>query len=180
MGGNIATNASGSRSFRYGATREHVLALTVAMIDGRVLTWRRGEAIDFDVPDIPLPGTRKNTAGYLLRPGMDWVDLFVGSEGTLGVVCEADLRLLPAAKDLLTGVVFFDEEERAVKAVEHWREVSGLRMLEYFDRGSLQMLRERFSDVPEGAGAAVLIEQEEGDAELWLERLEVRRGGLRR
>ena len=172
VGGTIATNASGSRSFRYGATREHVVAVTVALMDGSVHTWRRGEAIDFEVPNIALPGTRKNTAGYMLRPGMDWVDLFVGSEGTLGAVCEAELRLLPAVKDLLTGVVFFNEEERAVKAVEQWRGVSGLRMLEYFDHGSLQMLRERFSDLPVGAAAAVLIEQEQGDAEPWLERLE--------
>jgi len=55
----------------------------------------------------PLPAVTKNTAGYLLRPGMDWVDLFIGSEGTLGVIVEATLRLLPAPKAVLAGLLFF-------------------------------------------------------------------------
>src|SRR5579864_4246910 len=88
IGGNIATNASGSRSFRYGSTRRHVLGLRVVLMDGRVLQVKRGDKVDFPVPQIPLPNTTKNTAGYLLSPGMEWVDLFTGSEGTLGIVIE--------------------------------------------------------------------------------------------
>ena len=86
IGGNIACNASGSRSFRYGATRAWVERLRVVLADGRMLDIGRGEPIDFDPGTVPLPAVTKNTAGYLLRPGMDWVDLFIGSEGTLGVV----------------------------------------------------------------------------------------------
>ncbi len=56
----------------------------------------RGDKIDFAVPALPLPNTTKNTAGYPLAPGMDWIDLFAGSEGTLGIVTEAELQLLPA------------------------------------------------------------------------------------
>src|SRR5262249_32462277 len=107
IGGNIATNASGSRSFRYGPTRRWVERLRVVLADGRLMDVGRGEPIDFDPPPIPLPNVTKNTAGYLLRPGMDWVDLFVGSEGTLGVVTEARLRLIPAPKAVLAGLVFF-------------------------------------------------------------------------
>ena len=101
IGGTIATNASGSRSLKYGATRRWVERLRVVLADGRVMDVARGEAIDFDPGAIPLPDVTKNTAGYLLRPGMDWVDLFVGSEGTLGVVTEARLRLLPAPPAVL-------------------------------------------------------------------------------
>src|SRR5205814_990931 len=96
LGGTIATNASGARSFRFGSTRKWIERLRVVLADGRVMDVGRGQSIDFDVPAIPLPATTKNTAGYALRPGMDWVDLFAGSEGTLGVITEAEVRLLPA------------------------------------------------------------------------------------
>ena len=172
VGGTISTNASGSRSFRYGATRRYVRALSVATMDGRLRTVHRGEGIDFEVPALPLPNTTKNTAGYPLRPGMDWVDLFVGSEGTLGVVTEAELTLLPApAGELMTGVVFFPSDSEAVAAVDAWRAVDGVRMLEYFDGPSLRLLAPRFDGVPERAEAAILVEAEGGEVDAWLERL---------
>lgn len=158
LGGNIAANASGSRSFRFGATREHVLALRVALMDGRVIEVRRGQPVDFDVPAIRLPRTTKLSAGYRLAPGMDLVDLFIGSEGTLGVVTQAELKLLPAPGELISGVIFFRDEAAALDAVDRWRATPGLRMLEYLDRASLQML-----DVAHGA--ALMIEQE-GDVDV--------------
>jgi len=167
VGGTIATNASGSRSFRYGSTRKHVLGLRVALIDGRVLHVRRGDAVDFPVPQIPLPATTKNTAGYALSPGMDWVDLFVGSEGTLGITIEAELQLLPKPDDVLAGVIFFDGDEAALNAVDAWRSLEGLRMIEYFDCNSLAILRQRFAEIPVGVGAALLVEQENGDIDFW-------------
>ncbi|HEX5430410.1 MAG TPA: FAD-binding oxidoreductase [Bryobacteraceae bacterium] len=153
IGGNIAANASGSHSFLYGATRKHVLALRVVRMDGSIAEYRRGEAVDFDVPQIPLPRTTKHSAGYRLAPGMDFVDLFAGSEGTLGVVTEAELQLLPAPKEIMGGVVFFPSEEKALDAIERWRPVPRLRMLEYLDRASLEMM-----EVPHAA--AVMVEQE--------------------
>jgi FAD/FMN-containing dehydrogenase len=158
IGGNIAANASGSRSFLYGATRAQVLALRVALFDtsnpnGRIVEYRRGHAVDFDIPKIPLPRSTKHSAGYRLAPGMDFVDLFIGSEGTLGVVTEAELQLLPAPREIMGGVVFFPSEEAALDAVDRWRPVPGLRMLEYLDRGSLEIMQEPYA-------AAVMVEQE--------------------
>ena len=169
VGGTIATDASGSRSFRYGSTRKHVLGLRVALMDGRVLNVKRGDKVDFDVPEIPIPNTTKNTAGYRLKAGMDWVDLIAGSEGTLGIVIEAELRLLPKPADVLAGVVFFVADDAALEAVEAWRTVPGLRMLEYFDAHSLTLMRDRHSEIPARAGAALLIEQENGDIDFWAE-----------
>jgi FAD/FMN-containing dehydrogenase len=170
IGGTIATNASGSRSFRYDSTRRHILALRVALMDGRVLNTHRGDRINFAVPALPRPNTTKNTAGYPLAPGMDWIDLFTGSEGTLGIVIEAELKLLPASADLLAGVVFFGSDGAALDAVEAWRDLEGLRMIEYFDAKSLDFLRQRFQEeTPEHAGAALLIEQENGDIDFWVE-----------
>jgi FAD/FMN-containing dehydrogenase len=177
IGGTISTNASGSRSFRYGATRRWVEGLRVALPDGRVIEAARGEAIDFDPGTIPLPDVTKNTAGYLLRPGMDWLDLFVGSEGTLGVVTEARLRLLPLPMAVLGGVIFFPSDEAALDAVEVWRATASPRMLEYFDAPSLALLRRRFPEIPFAARTAILFEQElqsDDDPELdaWIERIE--------
>ena len=167
IGGTIATNASGSRSFRYGSTRRHILRLRVATMDGRVREFRRGDKIDFHVPALPLPQTTKNTAGYPLAPGMDWIDLFTGSEGTLGIVVEAELQLLPKPADVLAGVVFFISDGAALDAVDAWRQVDGLRMIEYFDAGSLDLLRPRYPEIPANAKAALLIEQEAGDIDFW-------------
>ena len=96
-------------------------ALRVVLADGRLIDVARGDAIDFDPGTIPLPAVTKNTAGYPLRPGMDWIDLFVGSEGTLGVVTEARVGLVPAPPAVLAGVVFFAEDAAALDAVDRWR-----------------------------------------------------------
>ena len=187
IGGTIATNASGSRSFRYGPTRRWVEALQVVLAAGTVRQFARGEAIDFDPGVVPLPEVTKNTAGYLLRPGMDWVDVFCGSEGTLGVITEARLKLLPAPQALLAGVVFFPDDEAALNAVERWQVTSGtdpqtgapapLRMLEYMDAHSLDLLRTRYPEMPSQAKAALLIEQElesedAPEVDEWIERIE--------
>jgi FAD/FMN-containing dehydrogenase len=106
---------------------------------------------------------------------MDWVDLFCGSEGTLGVITGARVRLLPAPKALLAGVVFFPSDRGALDAVEAWPK--GLRMLEYMDDHSLRLLRARYPEIPATAAAALLIEQElesEDDPEVdtWIDRIE--------
>ncbi len=158
IGGNIAANSSGSRSFRYGATRRHILSLRVAFMDGSIQTFRRGEKIDFDVPKISLPHTTKHSAGYPLAPNMEWVDLIVGNEGTLGVVTEAELQFLPAPGERLGGVVFFRSEADALEAVDRWRPTPGLNMIEYIDRASLEMM-----DTPHQAALMIEIE---GDADI--------------
>jgi FAD/FMN-containing dehydrogenase len=167
IGGTIATNASGSRSFRYGSTRRHVLGLRVALMDGRVLDVGRGDKVDFEVPRLPLPNTTKNTAGYPLVPTMGWIDLFAGSEGTLGIVTEAELQLLPAPADVLAGIVFMISDGAALDVVDAWRRIPGLRMIEYFDANSLDFLRPHYPEIPNRAAAALLIEQEEGDIDFW-------------
>jgi FAD/FMN-containing dehydrogenase len=176
LGGNIATNASGSRSFRYGSTRRWIERLRVVLADGRLLDLGRGEPIDFDPGAIPLPDVTKNTAGYLLRPGMDWIDLFAGSEGTLGVVTQARLRLLPAPAAVLAGVVFFADDPAALDAVDQWR-TTGARMLEYLDYPSLELLRTRFPEIPAAARAAILFDQaltsaDDPEVDRWLDRIQ--------
>jgi FAD/FMN-containing dehydrogenase len=97
---------------------------------------------------------------------MDWIDLFAGSEGTLGIVTEAEVQLLPAP-DVLAGIVFLISDSAALDVVEAWRRIPGLRMIEYFDANSLDFLRSHYPEVPNRAAAALLIEQEEGDLDFW-------------
>lgn len=171
VGGVLACNASGSRSFRYGSARRHVNAIRVALMDGRVVEYRRGDKVDFELPAIPLPDTTKYTAGYRLQPGMDWIDLFCGSEGTLGIILEAELPLLPVPPELFAGVVFFASDADALDAVDAWRDAADLRMLEYMDRNSLDLLRSRYSEIPKQTAACILMEAEGDDIETWEARL---------
>ncbi len=201
LGGNIATNASGSRTFKYGPTRKYVERLSVVLSTGEILNLRRGElfagqtgrlaiplrsgkTIAAQLPSYSMPDVRKHASGYFVAPGMDVVDLFIGSEGTLGVVVEAEVRLLPKPAGLLGAVVFFDDHSRLVSFVREtrshslsnrdsqmmgpkgldrvWPELTGLdaRALEYFDRESLSFLRQRYPLIPETAVGAIFFEQE--------------------
>jgi FAD/FMN-containing dehydrogenase len=152
LGGTIATNASGSRSFLYGSTRRHIQSLKVATMDGKIRHYIRGHKVDFPIPGVPVPDTTKHTAGYYLRPDLDWIDLFTGSEGTLGIIMEAEVKLLPTPPELLSAVIFFKSDEAALDAVDQWRKIPGLRMLEYMDANSLALLDNKNK-------AALLIEQ---------------------
>jgi FAD/FMN-containing dehydrogenase len=180
IGGNIATNASGSRSFLYGSTRQHLLAATVAWMDGSVRTFLAGEKINFPYMSFPEPQSRKHTAGYCLRENGGYLQLLCGSEGTLGVVLEAEVALLPLPAELLTGVVFFRSDSDALDAADCWRDAPGLRMLEFLDRPSLGLLRGAYPQIPNLAASALFVEQitegNYGDAEVaedaWLGRLE--------
>ena len=175
LGGTIACNSSGSRSFMYGSTRRWIQRLRVALPDGEVLDVRRGEKIDFDVPVIPQPAARKHSCGYPLRPDMDWIDLFTGAEGTLGVVIEAEVQLLPNPKALLNGIIFFPGDEAGLVALESWRSIPGLRMLEWVDDAALRMIEKRYPDVPAAAKAALIVEQisaSDADIDEWAARLE--------
>jgi FAD/FMN-containing dehydrogenase len=158
IGGNIAANASGSRSFRFDATREYVIGLRIARMGGNLMEVRRGDEVDFPVRPVRLPRTTKHSAGYRLCARMHFTDLFTGSEGTLGVVTQAQLKLIPALGELTGGVVFFPSEEAALDAVDRWRPLAGLNMLEYLDRTSLEIM-----EVPH---KAALIIEYEGDCDL--------------
>lgn len=118
VGGTIATNAAGAATFKYGSTRSWVEALTVVLANGDVLDLRRGDVTAspdgwfevaltsgrvarVPVPAYAMPRVAKLSAGYFARPGMDLIDLFVGSEGTLGVIVDAVLRVVPRPRVLV-------------------------------------------------------------------------------
>ncbi|HEX5888200.1 MAG TPA: FAD-binding oxidoreductase, partial [Pyrinomonadaceae bacterium] len=165
LGGTVATNASGARTFKYGPTRNYIERLKVVLASGEVLDLRRGDKIPkIPVPTYHRPATRKNAAGYFIAPDMDALDLFIGSEGTLGVICEIEARLVPKPQGLLSGVVFFANESDVLAFVAEAKSGAvDARALEFFDNESLNFLRQKYPEVPGAAVAAIFFEQETTD-----------------
>src|SRR6185369_3605563 len=161
LGGTVATNASGARTFKYGPTRNYIAGLKVVLAGGGVLDLKRGEvhadaqghlrignSIELTLPTLRRPATRKNATGYFVAPEMDAIDLFIGSEGTLGVICEISTRLLPKPEGLLSGVVFFTDEDDVLALVAEVRAGVDARAIEFFDNESLNFLREKYPAIP--------------------------------
>ena len=175
IGGTLATNASGARSYKYGTTRQFVLEIDIVLSDGRTASVRRGDTIDQplqldDGSTIHFPSVQfqspkcKNAAGYFVQPGMDWLDLFIGSDGTLCVFAECTLKLLKSPAEFLSGVLFVEREEDCWDLLEKIRKTKTSEVspcsLEYFDHGSLQRLKHKFSNIPDNARAALFFEQD--------------------
>lgn len=164
VGGTVSTNAAGAATFKYGTTRDWVRGLTVVLADGEVLELRRGEVcasadsmfeiektdgsvVDIHIPDYTMPAVPKRSAGYYSEPGMDLVDLFIGSEGTLGVIAEVELAFRRPRPGWLVGLVQLADDRRAVSLVDGLRQSSvagevDVVAIEYMDARCLELLRE--------------------------------------
>jgi glycolate oxidase subunit GlcD len=147
IGGNIATNAGGPHAFKYGVTGTWVTGLEAVVAPGDLIAV--GGAI------------RKDVAGYGLK------DLLVGSEGTLGIVTAAWLRLVPAPEATLPVVGLYRGVAAGVAAIEAVFG-SGLQpaAIEYLDRGALDAARDAFPwPVPDDVGFLVVGEADGSEAE---------------
>lgn len=105
IGGNLSTNAGGTNVLHYGTAREQVLGLEVVLPDGRV--WNGLRAL------------RKDTAGYDLK------QLYIGAEGTLGIITAANLKLYPVPKNLQTAFIGIDDVQTAVDLMARLRDEMG-------------------------------------------------------
>lgn len=204
-GGIVATNAAGPATFKHGTTRAWVLGLVVVLPTGDVLELERDQTLAH--PDgyfeielarravrVPVASSRKVavpkcSAGYFGAPGMDLVDLFIGSEGTLGVITEVTLRVVPEPPARLTVMVRAPHERVAVDLARVLREQSqatrassdprGLDVaaIEHLDARSVALLREEGEDrrldveLPVGTSAVLFVDIELPDRttehELW-------------
>jgi D-lactate dehydrogenase (cytochrome) len=193
IGGTLAANASGEKTFKYGSTRAYVEKLNVVLADGDSLILERekfkaegynlyiktesGIVYKLEIPVINMPLT-KNAAGYFCRKDMDAIDLFVGSEGTLGIITKAQLKLVSHPQQIISCLIFFNDEKDALKFISEARDISyrtrveknnnsiDALALEFLDENSLTFIREDYKQIPSDAKAAVWFEQEtSGDNE---------------
>lgn len=184
LGGTVATNASGARTYRYGPTRDWVRKLRVMTAAGEILDIPRGKYFSspggwfvvydstgrqhsFRVPDYAMPRT-KNTAGIYACPHMDLIDLFIGSEGAFGIITAVDVGLLPL-EPKCSIVQFTASDLQALELVQKLRLDKRLRLdfLEFYSEHALALLREMQNEdrrlvgmpiIPLTAGAAVFFE----------------------
>jgi D-lactate dehydrogenase (cytochrome) len=201
VGGAVATNAAGAATFKYGSVRRWVQGLTVVLANGDVLRLARGDVHArgrefvlatsegerlIRVPAIDMPDVPKCSAGYFAAPGMDLVDLFIGSEGTLGVIVEAELQHRPRPAGVCWLLVPLDAEAAAIALTGDLRDEPSLDVaaIEHIDRRSIDVLREDAADrrlgieIPHDAQVLLLaqielsgVEVEHGLTDARLERL---------
>ncbi len=157
IGGNVATNAGGPRAFKYGVTRNYVLGLQAMLIGGQnFFVGRR---------------TTKGVTGY------DVTGLIVGSEGTLALIGDITLRLVPKPPELMTLLALFDDLQGATKCVAEIT-AAGLvpRCIELLDGGTLSAVRAAGNPINDQANALLLIEVD-GDSDV-VERSALRIGDI--
>jgi len=192
VGGTIATNAAGAATFKYGSTRPWVHGITVVLASGDVLRLRRGDVlasadgrfeirqssgdvIHIRVPTYSMPDVATLSAGYFVRPGMDLIDLFIGSEGTLGVIVDATLNVLPRQRRAVA-LIHCENDDRAMavtaalrsEASEAWAHRGPLDVaaIEYMDARALRA-------VPDDAFTKANVQRPDGESALLMVQIEV-------
>lgn len=142
IGGNISENSGGLRGLKYGVTRDYVLGLTVVLPNGNII--KTGGKLAKDV------------AGY------DLTSLLVGSEGTLGIITEAILKLIPKPETKQTMLALFDDLEAAAQTVS---DIIAAKItpatLEFLDQATVQVVEDYVNiGLPVDARVVLLIEQD--------------------
>jgi D-lactate dehydrogenase (cytochrome) len=169
LGGTVATNASGARTYKYGATRNWVRRIRVMLASGEVLDIPRGKCFatpagDFTIIDgkenrtivkIPryaMPLT-KNAAGIFSAPRMDLIDLFIGSEGILGAITEVEVAL-EKWHNPISIVQFLPSDDKAIDFVVSLRKEKSIRpeFIEFYSSHALDLLRKKQKEDPRIVG----------------------------
>lgn len=195
VGGAVATNAGGAATFKYGVTRDWVRGLRVVLHDGSLLEVERGQSVagpggtfelereDGSVVAVPapvhvLPPLKKISAGYRGDDPLDLVDLFVGSEGTLGLVVEATLDLVRRPPATIAAALPLPDLATTLRLTAALREAAlrareagdpagpDVRSIEWIDERCTAMLRRRGddarlrADVPQDRPHVLFVEME--------------------
>lgn len=179
VGGMAACNASGARSFRFGAVRDHIYSCKLVSSGGDLFTLERGKNImnsggfnlksdsgnTLHIPALTYKNPAvKNAAGYYSHEEMDIIDLIIGSEGTLGAIVEVTIALIKSP-EIVSGLSFFSSRSDAFGYADKLRTNPATVSIEYFDPSAFKFInryREKFSDrlpaFPPTTAAAILWE----------------------
>lgn len=179
LGGSVVTNASGARTYRYGPTRAWVRGLRVMLANGEVLDIPRGKyfaspagqfviwdtqghAMTVPVPDYPQPRT-KSAAGLFATPQMDLIDLFIGSEGILGIVTRVEVAL-HKREGKISIIQFLESDEQAIALTIALRSEKRLQLdfLEFYSGNALNLLRKLQEHEPSTVGMPMIPESAHG------------------
>ncbi|MFW9896234.1 MAG: FAD-binding oxidoreductase [Candidatus Thorarchaeota archaeon] len=159
IGGNVATNASGANSLKYGPTREWVKRIRIMLSSGEILDIPRGKyfasedefifiqsdgiRLQFRIPDYIFNTSVKTAAGIYSKPNMDLIDLFIGSEGILGIITEIEIWIIEK-QALISNVLFFNSEEDSISFTEGLGKntIISPEFIEFFSEEALELLRD--------------------------------------
>ncbi|GAB1401272.1 FAD-binding oxidoreductase [Elusimicrobiota bacterium] len=184
IGGNIATNASGGRGFKYGTTRDYINAIEIVFPDGTFAFIKRGCIFadknnelmiqtnrgikKIKLPNYKLPNI-KNATGYFNYKNADLIDVLIGNEGTLGVIVSAEIILIKPFETLFGGIIFFDDRKKSWNFVREIRELSRKQIsendinalsVEYFDKNALDLIKKHYPVIPNNVDSGILFEQD--------------------
>jgi len=171
IGGTIAANASGARSFKYGPTRAWIRRLRVILgsgdaldikrgdykaVDGTFIIKTSGEELVIKIPNYDMPRA-KNAAGLYTEENMDLIDLFIGSEGIFGVITEIDIWITEYTHQI-SNVAFFENESDSIEFVQKLRSHDDFKpdFIEFFDDNALTLLRDKQKEDPKFVNMPVI------------------------
>ncbi len=183
IGGMVACNASGARSFRYGPTAHHIAGLRICLAEGDVLSLKRGtiqttgrsfsvatesgRTIAGSLPSYTQPAG-KSVAGFRVGADMDLIELFIGMEGTIGVITSIDIALSKMPVAAMALVAFMPTEAAAIQLIELVRKQPLPPVaIEFFNAAAIDFLRLQkqnnpaFEGIPQidaSFGSAVYLE----------------------
>ena len=184
IGGNVATNASGARTFKYGSTRSYVEELVVVLSNGMVVRLSKDQITDDSYSwelnnsklntklkvhvdkSFPNPKVSKNAVGFPIYDNMPLIEVFIGTEGIFGVITEVVLRLLTFPTNIFSLISFFQTFNQAIDFVklaqkQKFQKLEPIPMsVEFFDHKALQLVKKDNPQIPTTAGAAVYLEQD--------------------
>ncbi|MHA1983653.1 MAG: FAD-binding oxidoreductase [Candidatus Hodarchaeales archaeon] len=199
IGGTVVTNASGARSFKYGATREWTQKIRVILPDGTITVQDRNnqekisDNVNFQIkavnktysiprPTYELPDVRKNVAGPVIKDSYQPIDIFIGSDGIFGILSEVTIKVIKPPVQIISMILFCKSFNQALDFIDF---AQNQRLnntqpiplsIELIDNNAVDLLKPVNPQIPENSHTIIYLEQDiydkekiMNDLEFWVE-----------